>query len=101
MRYPDFDGTQPCFGEDMDIFFPENRGQPNDRSYDEAREICSGCSYLHECAIWATKHDNGHGFFGGLTPNERRALRSRAKIKVEPIKVQHFIQEVQYASQDC
>ena len=91
MDYPQFDGTQPCMDEDMNVFFPEGTGQVNDYSYNRAREVCSPCSYQYECAMWAIHHDNGYGFFGGMTPNDRRAFRSRAGIRVQPIKVQSYI----------
>jgi hypothetical protein len=96
MRYPDFDGTQPCAGVDTNIFFP-NPGRKEDNEdygaldYKQARMICAPCRFQYECALWAIHHDNMQGMFGGLTPDERAAFRRRAGITRQPIEVKEYV----------
>ena len=61
-----------CRDIDPEVFFPfpgDTDGQ------DAARAICSGCPVRSDCLNWALATGRDHGVWGGLTEDERRALR--------------------------
>jgi hypothetical protein len=72
-----------CAEIGAEIFFTEDKdeqvGAQKFIVYDDARKICSSCSHLTECGQWAIKNEN-FGFWGGLTPLERKALRRKLNI---------------------
>ena len=62
------------------LFFPERLSryeQITPSSYDAAREYCERCPVLATCR--EASIDEIHGFWGGLTPQERRELRMRRR----------------------
>ena len=61
-----------CLGVDPDLFFPE-RGA----STREAKEVCKGCEVREQCLAWALEAGQDHGVWGGLSEDERRALKRR------------------------
>lgn len=63
-----------------DMFFPEvAAGLTELRG---AREACSQCPIVAQCAEYAIMNEPAHGFWGGLTVKERQAIR-RARGVVE------------------
>ena len=58
------------------IFFPENKIQEA-KSLPIVRLICGGCSNRKECLDYANEHDIFHGIWGGFTPDERGAGRTK------------------------
>lgn len=69
-----------CTGRDPEIWFPR-RG---DNSTAYAKSICGECPVRIKCLNWAlaTERDawitGTYGIFGGLDPEERRALHQEA-----------------------
>jgi WhiB family transcriptional regulator, redox-sensing transcriptional regulator len=64
-----------CAGMPVEQFVPHGqRGQKPD--YSAALAVCATCEVQVECADDAYQHGDGHGVFGGLTP-EARALAQR------------------------
>lgn len=62
-----------CASTDPDLFFPD----PGDvQSSLKAREICSTCPVVAECARLGLKFE--YGIFGGLTAMDRRAVKKSA-----------------------
>ncbi|AIT14553.1 WhiB family transcription factor [Mycobacterium phage Jamie19] len=59
-----------CTQTDPEVFFPE-KGEP----VGPAREICKRCDVRQQCRDIAIAHDEEFGIWGGLTPNQRRALK--------------------------
>ena len=49
------------------------------RYYREAEAICKQCVHIDECAEWAVNYER-YGFWGGLTPNQRQAIRRKRNI---------------------
>lgn len=71
-----------CVDEDPAIFFPiVARGQHH--MYDEARRLCDSCPVREACLAYALTHDEAWGVWGGLTAEERRALR-RVSLRLVP-----------------
>jgi len=58
------------------LFFPD----PHDSSYRDclaiAKALCAGCPVLEACRAHALRHPAERGIWGGLTEQERRALRA-------------------------
>ena len=80
----DLDGAQRwqeranCLGVDPDLFFPE-RGA----STREAKAVCRRCEVIDTCLKWAIETGQDAGVWGGLSEDERRALKRRnARAKV-------------------
>lgn len=59
--------------EDPDLWFPIS-----ERETALAKAECSWCPVKAECLGCALDHGLDHGIFGGLTPDERRALVRQA-----------------------
>ena len=71
-RHPNLDKAA-CAGLPLEIFFPENASGCG--AYMGAKDVCSTCPVKQECAEWGIAAERD-GMFGGLTPNERKAIRS-------------------------
>ncbi|MGH8898415.1 MAG: WhiB family transcriptional regulator [Egibacteraceae bacterium] len=63
-----------CLGMDCELFFPLGSTGPALEQIARAKAVCQDCPVVHECLEWAlgTGQD---GIWGGLTQDERRALR--------------------------
>ena len=60
-----------CRGVAVEIMFPSNG------EYSPAKKVCAGCPVISECGAQSLLDDDRHGCFGGMTPYERRRLRSQ------------------------
>jgi WhiB family transcriptional regulator, redox-sensing transcriptional regulator len=67
---PDLGGTASCTEADPDAWFPEKGHRATD-----ARATCNRCEVIDACLQWALDHDEPHGIWGGLNPEERKKLR--------------------------
>lgn len=74
---PLFDGSQPCVGEDLRLFFPP-RGESAKHAVRQAKAICDRCPFLAPCLRYATDNDMA-GVWGHTTAAERRAIRRRSQ----------------------
>jgi hypothetical protein len=79
-----------CAEVGTEIFFTPDKDKP-DKPYQEsryegykmARTICQKCPHLLECAEWGITNET-YGMWGGLSPEERRKIRSRRGLTIEP-----------------
>lgn len=55
-----------CRGLDPELFFDPDRAA-------EAAQACAGCPVREACLDWALRNREGHGIWGGLDEDERRA----------------------------
>jgi WhiB family transcriptional regulator, redox-sensing transcriptional regulator len=47
-----------------------------------AKRVCGGCPVIDQCREWAIAHGADHGVWGGLTAEERIAMRrARARTR--------------------
>jgi WhiB family transcriptional regulator, redox-sensing transcriptional regulator len=80
LRY-DWGSEAECRDKDVSIFFPERDGpnSPNHTRGDikKAKRICGRCEVRESCLVYALETGQRYGVWGGLTPNERKALRRR------------------------
>lgn len=68
-----------CRGEANEIFFPKLPAPRGEDPYAEARKLCAECSVTDECyelSLDFVAAGDNYGFFGGLSPAERRQRRA-------------------------
>lgn len=76
--YPKYTGKEPCRSTDPDAFFPEQH-LPN--LYVQLKRICDNCEMLSACADYAIRFED-LGYWGGLSPSERRRIRQARGISI-------------------
>ena len=67
-----------CREEDPELFFPIGSTGPALLQLQQAKAVCAGCAVQSRCLEWAVTAGVEHGVWGGLSEEERRALRRRA-----------------------
>ena len=65
-----------CSGMDPDLFFPE-RGDVIGVA--RAKAVCASCPVTAECLQYALEAKEKQGVWGGLSGQERRAIRSEQR----------------------
>ena len=83
INYPNYDGTQNCARMGVDVFYQDYDNKNTAQEVADLKEFCSTCNILVECMEYAIKHER-YGFWGGTTPYERRMIRSRRNIRLQP-----------------
>jgi WhiB family transcriptional regulator, redox-sensing transcriptional regulator len=71
-----------CKDEDPELFFPVGTTGPAAVQLEAARAICMRCDVKAECLEWAMATGQEAGVWGGLSEDERRALR-RSRRRME------------------
>ncbi len=66
-----------CLSEDPELFFPIGNTGPAILQTQEAIEVCRRCEVRDQCLEWAMENKIEHGVFGGLSEDERRALKRK------------------------
>lgn len=66
-----------CLDEAPELFFPIGTTGPAALQLTQAKRVCAGCAVRDDCLEWALNIDV-EGVWGGLTEEERRALRRRS-----------------------
>ena len=66
-----------CIDEDPELFFPIGNTGPALDQIEEARLVCRRCPVLEPCLEWALDSGQDAGVWGGLSEDERRALKRR------------------------
>ena len=67
-----------CLTEDPELFFPIGNTGPALAQIDEAKAVCQRCDVVDSCLKWALETGQDSGVWGGLSEDERRALKRRA-----------------------
>ena len=89
MRYPDFDGAEPCASVGTEHFYVETSSVT---AANAAKAVCVGCHSLDMCLEWAIHHES-YGVWGGTTGFERRELRRRRNVVlVDPVTVYNNVE---------
>jgi hypothetical protein len=70
--FPNFDGEALCAEVDPELFYPEVGNSAH-----AAKTICRRCAVIDQCLEWALENGEQWGVLGGLSPEERAALRKR------------------------
>jgi hypothetical protein len=74
--FPKFDDPK-CVGTE-DMFFPESMHSWEKRT-PMLRMICNSCSHKVECLNYALENIIEEGFWGGMTPEERKKIQTKEK----------------------
>jgi WhiB family redox-sensing transcriptional regulator len=64
-----------CKDEDPELFFPVGTTGPAAAQIEAAKAICMECPVRVECLEWALATGQDAGVWGGMSEEERRALR--------------------------
>ena len=64
--------------EDPELFFPVGTTGPALAQVEEAKKVCRRCEVREECLRWALEAGQDHGVWGGMSEDERRAMKRRA-----------------------
>ena len=67
-----------CLTEDPELFFPVGTTGPALAQVEEAKKVCRRCEVREECLRWALEAGQDHGVWGGMSEDERRAMKRRA-----------------------
>ncbi|MEU7031422.1 WhiB family transcriptional regulator [Streptomyces sp. NPDC046275] len=67
-----------CRDEDPELFFPVGNTGPALLQIEEAKAVCRRCPVLEQCLVWALEYGQDSGVWGGLSEDERRAMKRRA-----------------------
>ncbi len=63
-----------CSEVDPETFFPEKGASQQAKA---AKMVCELCEVRIECLEYALKNDEAYGIWGGLSPRQRRSLKTR------------------------
>ena len=66
-----------CRDEDPELFFPIGNTGPALLQIEEAKSVCRRCPVREECLQFALESGQDAGVWGGLSEDERRALKRR------------------------
>jgi WhiB family transcriptional regulator, redox-sensing transcriptional regulator len=66
-----------CREVDPELFFPIGNSGPALLQIDEAKQVCRRCTVMDECLRWAIDSGQDAGVWGGMSEDERRALKRR------------------------
>ncbi|MFD4904172.1 WhiB family transcriptional regulator [Kitasatospora purpeofusca] len=67
-----------CRDEDPELFFPIGNTGPALLRIEEARAVCRRCPVMEQCLQWALTTGEDVGVWGGMSEDERRAMKRRA-----------------------
>ena len=66
-----------CLDEDPEMFFPIGNTDPAFVQIARAKVVCRRCEVGETCLSWAMESRQDAGVWGGLSDDERRALKRR------------------------
>ena len=66
-----------CRDEDPELFFPVGNSGPALAQIADAKLVCNRCPVTTECLTWALESGQDAGVWGGMSEDERRALKRR------------------------
>ncbi|HET8601663.1 MAG TPA: WhiB family transcriptional regulator [Segeticoccus sp.] len=73
----DWRNRAACLDEDPELFFPIGNTGPAIAQIEEAKQVCRRCPVIETCLKWALETGQDAGVWGGLSEDERRALKRR------------------------
>lgn len=66
-----------CRNENPELFFPAGNTGPALLQIEEVKAVCRRCPARSGCLQWALETGQEIGVWGGLSEDERRALKTR------------------------
>lgn len=73
-----------CRDEDPELFFPVGNSGPALTQIAKAKLVCNRCPVATSCLKWALESGQDAGVWGGMSEEERRALKRRAQPRSRP-----------------
>lgn len=67
-----------CRDEDPELFFPVGNTGPALLQIEEAKFVCRMCPEMEACLQWALESGQDAGVWGGMSEDERKALKRKA-----------------------
>jgi len=67
-----------CRDEDPELFFPVGNTGIALLQIEEAKSVCRRCPVMEQCLGWALESGQDAGVWGGLSEDERGAIKRRA-----------------------
>lgn len=74
----DWRSKAACLTVDPELFFPIGNTGPAIAQVAEAKTVCRECEVAGICLQWAIDNNQDAGVWGGMSEEERRALKRRA-----------------------
>ena len=74
----DWRSRAACLDKDPELFFPVGNTGPALQQIEDAKKICQSCTVKDQCLNWALDAGQDHGVWGGMSEDERRAMKRRA-----------------------
>jgi WhiB family transcriptional regulator, redox-sensing transcriptional regulator len=71
-----------CRDEDPELFFPIGTSGPALLQVEQAKAVCRRCTVTEECLSWALESGQDAGVWGGMSEDERRALKRRGGLRI-------------------
>jgi WhiB family transcriptional regulator, redox-sensing transcriptional regulator len=68
-----------CQSADPELFFPISEAGQSVTQIAGAKAVCAGCGVRRECLTFALVTGQPYGVWGGTSPEERQALRKKAR----------------------
>jgi len=66
-----------CLDENPELFFTIGNTSPAALQIERAKAVCRRCEVVDICLKWAVELGQDAGVFGGLSEDQRRALKRR------------------------
>lgn len=67
----------PASMRNPELFFPIGNTGPAIQQIEDAKAVCRRCEVVDTCLKWAIESGQDAGVWGGLSEDERRALKRR------------------------
>lgn len=77
-----------CLDQDPELFFPIGNTGLAVPQIEEARAVCRRCDVVETCLRWALDTGQESGVWGGLSEDDRRALKRKSRRVVQSPKAQ-------------
>src|SRR5689334_15449881 len=71
-----------CRDEDPELFFPIGTSGPALLQVEQAKAVCRRCTVTEDCLTWALESGQDAGVWGGMSEDERRAVKRRGGLRV-------------------
>jgi WhiB family redox-sensing transcriptional regulator len=75
---PNWQRWAACRGTDGDDWFPVGNTHDAQAQIEECRAVCRRCPVMESCLQFALETGQEAGVWGGMSEDERRALKRRA-----------------------
>lgn len=75
MTHTDWRHQAVCREEDPELFFPKGYDGPWALIIEQAKAVCRRCPVIDECGQWALETGQESGVWGGLSEDERHAVK--------------------------